>query len=261
VSGIGPALARAIVEHRSAKGLFRSRSALLDVPRFGDRAFEQAAGFLRIPNGENPLDNTGVHPERYQLLDSFAAKQGKDTASLLGSGVDSLKKNADLKSALGDFTFKDIIQELEKPGRDPRSQFEIVKFREDIHELSDLKPGMVCTGIVTNVTNFGAFVDIGVHQDGLVHISQLADTFVKDPRSVVSPGDKVMVRVLDVNIEKRQIALTMKKESDAQTRPAANSRPSSSDRGERGQGKRSYESPALINNPFANLGSMLSGRK
>lgn len=269
VSGIGPSLARAIVEHRASAGLFTSRADLLKVPRFGERAFEQAAGFLRIPNGTHPLDNTGVHPERYKALESFAAENGGSLDKLIGAGVAALKSNSGLKQQLGDFTFNDIIQELEKPGRDPRSEFEYVKYRDDIHELSDLKTGMLCTGVVTNVTNFGAFVDIGVHQDGLVHISQLSDTFVKDPRAVVNPGDKVQVRVLEVNLEKRQIALTMKKQVDEQaTRPngagrtnqaqSGGSRPQS---GQRLSGERSRQAETLGNNPFANLGAMLSGKK
>ena len=273
VSGIGPSLARAIVEHRASSGLFTSRADLLKVPRLGERAFEQAAGFLRVPNGSHPLDNTGVHPERYKDLESFAVKSGSSIESLLGAGVTALKNNRDLKQLLGDFTFNDIIQELEKPGRDPRSEFEYVRYRDDIHELSDLKPGMLCTGVVTNVTNFGAFVDIGVHQDGLVHISQLSDTFVKDPRAVVNPGDKVQVRVLEVNLEKRQIALTMKKQVDEQaSRPNGATRGDRSfDGGSRPQGgsqnsrrperERTRQPETLGNNPFANLGAMLSGKK
>lgn len=273
VSGIGPSLARAIVAHRASTGLFKSRADLLKVPRFGEKAFEQAAGFLRIPNGAHPLDNTGVHPERYKALESFATDNGGNLDKLLGAGVAALKSNSSLKQQLGDFTFNDIIQELEKPGRDPRSEFEYVKYRDDIHELSDLKPGMLCTGVVTNVTNFGAFVDIGVHQDGLVHISQLSDTFVKDPRAVVNPGDKVQVRVLEVNLEKRQIALTMKKQVDDQAaRPNGAGRDTQSTSGApRPQGgaqstrrpdrDRSRQPETLANNPFANLGAMLSGKK
>ena len=274
VSGIGPSLAQAIVDHRSTKGLFTSRAELLNVSRFGERGFEQAAGFLRIPDAENPLDNTGVHPERYKVLESFATQQGKSLTDLIGSGVTNLKKNTELKNALGEFTFNDVIQELEKPGRDPRSQFEVIRYRDDIHEISDLKPGMVCTGVVTNVPNLGAFVDIGVHQDGLVHISRLSDSFVKDPRTVVSPGDKVQVRVLEVNLEKRQIALTMKSEDDA--RPSRDDKSSDSlagrvttHRSNRGGSGRHNPGKApnlgdssapIGNNPFANLGSMLSKR-
>jgi uncharacterized protein len=269
VSGIGPSLARSIVEHRATKGLFSSRDELMKVPYFGERAFEQAAGFLRIPNSANPLDNTGVHPERYPALESFAEQNQKTLGDLIGKGVTTLKSNTQLKQTLGDFTFNDIIQELEKPGRDPRSEFEHVKYREDIHEVSDLKPGMVCTGVVTNVTNFGAFVDIGVHQDGLVHISQLSDSFVKDPRAVVNAGDKVQVRVLEVNLEKRQIALTMKK--NAESRPTTQGTSESRGASNYGGGQRPRNSgsrpsngynaaaqqQSIGNNPFANLGAML----
>jgi uncharacterized protein len=209
VSGIGPALARAIVEHRAQKGLFPSRAALLTVPRFNSKTFEQAAGFLRIPGGEHPLDNTSVHPERYAALEGLATRLGKGVADLLGPGVE-LVRQAGLAEEVGAFTFEDILKELEKPGRDPRTAFVPFAFREDVHDLPDLKPGMACPGIVTNVTNFGAFVDIGVHQDGLVHISQLGAQFVKDPRDVVSPGDRVTARVLQVNLEKKQISLSLK---------------------------------------------------
>jgi uncharacterized protein len=215
VSGIGPAMAKKIVEHRGTKGLFESRQQLLEIPRFSAKVFEQAAGFLRIPNSQHPLDNTGVHPERYSSLEQLAARLGKGVGELTGSGVELVKQAEDLKSEVGDFTFADIIAELAKPGRDPREEFSAFAFREDIHQVSDLQPGMTCPGIVTNVTNFGAFVDIGVHQDGLVHISQLSNKFVKDPREIVNPGDRVTVRVLEVNLEKQQIALTMK--SDAET--------------------------------------------
>jgi len=210
VSGIGPGLARAIVERRATAGLFRSRAELLEVPRFSAKCFEQAAGFLRIPEATHPLDNTGVHPERYTVLEKLAARLGVPVAGLLGAGVKLVKEAKDLRAELGDFTFDDVVRELEKPGRDPRDGFQAFAFRQDIHELSDLTPGMVCPGIVTNVTNFGAFVDIGVHQDGLVHISQLSDKFVKDPRTVVSAGDRVTVRVLEVKLDRKQIALTMK---------------------------------------------------
>jgi protein Tex len=220
VSGIGPALAEAVVTRREARGLFKSRDELLEVPRFSKKAFEQAAGFLRIHGAEHPLDATGVHPERYGALEEFARKSGKALSDLLGrEGVALLKASAELKSSLGEFTFEDVIKELEKPGRDPRESFVPFSFRDDIHELKDLKPTMVCPGIVTNVTAFGAFVDIGVHQDGLVHISQLSNRFVKDPHEVVSAGDRVTVTVLEVNLEKKQIALTMKGERQKSERP------------------------------------------
>lgn len=213
VSGIGPSLAKAVVEYRAQKGLFRSRQQLLDVPRFSKKAFEQAAGFLRIPDSEHPLDNTGVHPERYPVLEALAGRLGKQVADLLGRGVELVRSATDVKEQVGDFTFGDIVRELEKPGRDPRDEFVPFTYRSDVHGLVDLKVGMECPGIVTNVTNFGAFVDIGVHQDGLVHVSQISDKFVKDPREVVHPGLRVQVRVLAVDLEKQQIALTMKSEA------------------------------------------------
>lgn len=216
VSGIGPTLAKTLVEHREKKGLFKSREDLLSVQRFTKKVFEQAAGFLRIPNSENPLDNTGVHPENYSKLEGFAFKLGKSLKDLVGKGVDLLKKDSAFKEEIGPFTFDDIVKELEKPGRDPRDQFVPFQFRDDIFEVKDLKPEMICPGIVTNVTNFGAFVDIGVHQDGLVHISQLSEKFVKDPSTVVSPGDIVKVRVLEVNSEKNQISLSMKNTAEKQ---------------------------------------------
>ena len=212
VSGIGPALAKAVVEHREEKGLFASRTGLTDVPRFSRKSFEQAAGFLRVPESDNPLDNTGVHPERYALLEGLAMRLGKGVKDLVGEGVAVVKAENALRDELGRFTFDDIVKELEKPGRDPREAFQAYAFRDDIHELKDLKPGMTCPGIVTNVTNFGAFVDIGVHQDGLVHVSQVSDKFVKEPQEIVHPGMRVSVRVLAVDLEKGQISLSMKSE-------------------------------------------------
>lgn len=235
VSGIGPALAKGIVEHRAAKGLFHNRRDLLAVSRFSEKTFEQAAGFLRISGGNNPLDNTGVHPERYSILTEFAGSLGKNLSDLVGSGVSLVRESKDLEQKIGAFTFNDIVAELEKPGRDPRDEFIPFSFRDDISEVSDLKPGMTCPGIVTNVTNFGAFVDVGVHQDGLVHISQLCDRFVKDPREVVSPGDRVTVRVLEVNSDKKQIALTMRWEKPAQQRPEGERRPERQSRPPRGE--------------------------
>ncbi len=210
VSGIGEGLAKAIVEYRESKGLFKSREDLNDVPRFSKKTFELAAGFLRIPESGNPLDNTGVHPERYADLEAMAKSNGKSVSDFVGSGAKQLLKVPEAKAKLGEFTLKDIVSELEKPGRDPRDVFVPVQFRDDLTELKDVRAGMVCPGVVTNVTNFGAFVDIGVHQDGLVHISQLGQKFVTDPSQVVSPGDKVTVRVLEVNLEKSQMSLTMR---------------------------------------------------
>jgi uncharacterized protein len=261
VSGIGPALARAVVERRGKHGLYRSRAALLEVPRFSAKTFEQAAGFLRIPEAEHPLDNTGVHPERYPVLDRLAARLGVPVAGLLGDGVRLVRQARELEKELGAFTLADVIKELEKPGRDPRESFQPFTYRQDIHTLDDLQPGMVCPGIVTNVTNFGAFVDIGVHQDGLVHISQLADRFVKDPRDVVSPGDRVSVRVIEVRRDKQQIALSMKSGAEISRAPG-DGPPGSGPHDRRGaarpgQGSRSPAPAPLpkrpFNNPFAGL--------
>ncbi len=261
VSGIGPGLAKAMVEHRGSKGLFRSRTALLEVPRFSAKVFEQAAGFLRISEAEHPLDNTGVHPERYPTLEKLAGQLGVPVAGLLGPGVKLVKQARELEKELGAFTFADIIAELEKPGRDPRESFAPFSYRQDIHTLEDLQPGMVCPGIVTNVTNFGAFVDIGVHQDGLVHISQLADHFVKDPREVVSAGDRVSVRVIEVKPDKQQIALSMKSGAEvARGHDAKSGAPPDDHRGGRPQSPRAPVPPPQpkqpFNNPFAGLGKL-----
>jgi protein Tex len=258
VSGIGPALAKKIVEYRTEKGLFRRREQLLEIPRFSKKTFEQAAGFLRIPGGNHPLDNTGVHPERYPVLENLAMQLGKNVNDLLGRGVEDIKGAQSLRDELGEFTFDDIIKELEKPGRDPREEFASFEYRDDIHEIADLRLGMVCPGIVTNVTNFGAFVDIGVHQDGLVHISQLSNRFVKDPRDVVSPGDRVKVRVLEVNLEKNQIALSMKPEAEAKRENAREMQEEQPQRRSKERGDRPKQQPRKpeknsFNNPFAAL--------
>lgn len=216
VSGIGEALAKSIVEYRQQFGLFKTRASLLSVPRFSKKAYEQAAGFLRVPASENPLDQTGVHPEREGDLDSLAQAHGKKLSDLVTpEGARWLRALPEAKEKFGQFTLDDIVDELEKPGRDPRQAFETHSFRSDIFKLEDVTAGMVCPGVVTNVANFGAFVDIGVHQDGLVHISQLGQRFVSDPREVVGPGDWVTVKVLEVNLEKRQLALTMRMEEKA----------------------------------------------
>lgn len=253
VSGIGPSLARAIVEHRSKQGLYKSRAELLEVPRFSKKTYEQSAGFLRVKGGPDPLDDTGVHPERYAPLARLAERLGVQTSALVGAGVKLVKQSKELEDELGTFTFQDVIKELEKPGRDPRDAFVPFSFRADIHEVKDLQPGMVCPGIVTNVTNFGAFVDIGVHQDGLVHISQLADKFVKDPRDVVSAGDRVSVRVLEVKLDKKQIALTMKAERPAHTgAPPPRTNDGPRDRRPGGPPNKPSAPPPRANVPFNN---------
>jgi uncharacterized protein len=212
---LGPQLAQNIINHRNENGPFKSRQDLMGVPRLGSKAFEQAAGFLRIRDGQNPLDSSAVHPESYPIVDSMA----KD----IGCSVIELMKNSELRQKIklekytsetvGLPTLNDIISELAKPGRDPRQKFEEFKFAEGIEKMENLTPGMKLPGIVTNITAFGVFVDIGVHQDGLVHISQLSDKFVKDPADVVKVHQKVMVTVLEVDIARKRISLTMKTET------------------------------------------------
>jgi protein Tex len=225
VSGIGPALAKNIVNHRK-NALFTDRDALMKVPHFSSKAFEQAAGFLRVPNSQNPLDKTGIHPERYSVVRDMAHEMGTTISHLVGAGAKKLLEHRTKWAELvGEFTFDDIVKELEKPGRDPRDPFKAFSFRDDIAELKDLKEGMICPGIVTNVTNFGAFVDIGVHQDGLVHISELSDQFVDDPQKIVHPGDAVTVKVIGVNLEKNQISLSMKTGEAKAQRPVEPRKP------------------------------------
>jgi uncharacterized protein len=212
VSGVGPALAKAITRYRDENGSFASRKALLKVPRFGAKAFEQAAGFLRIRGGKHPLDNSAVHPERYTLVEAMAADLGVSLAQLVAdpalAGTINLKQY--VTENVGLPTLNDIREELKKPGRDPRRQFETASFRDDIREINDLKEGMILQGVVTNVTAFGAFVDIGVHQDGLVHISHLANRYVKDPSDAVKAGQVVKVKVLSADAQRKRIALSIK---------------------------------------------------
>lgn len=264
VSGIGPALAQNIVEARK-KALFQERSELLKVPKFSAKVFEQSAGFMRIREGKVFLDSTGIHPERYTAVRDMASELGVAITDLMGEGA---KKLLALRTKwvglIGQYTFDDIVKELEKPGRDPRDPFKVFQYREDIFEVKDLKEGMICPGIVTNVTNFGAFVDIGVHQDGLVHISELAHKFVEDPRKVVNPGDQVKVRVLGVDTAKNQISLSMKLEAaperQAQMQESRDKRgpaPQRGGRDNRGGGRpqqapRDNRPPAKPANPFNN---------
>jgi len=212
ISGLNSTLAANIVGYRDTNGAFPSRAALLKVPRLGDKTFEQAAGFLRINHGENPLDASAVHPEAYPVVERILADIRKGVKEIIGDSrlVKSLKAEKYTDERFGLPTVQDILKELEKPGRDPRPEFKTASFREGIEDLKDLEPGMQLEGVVTNVTNFGAFVDIGVHQDGLVHISALSDRFVKDPHTVVKAGDVVKVRVLEVDVPRKRIALTMR---------------------------------------------------
>jgi uncharacterized protein len=213
VSGLGPVLATNIIDYRNENGPFRSRAALKKVPRLGPKAFELAAGFLRIDNPDNPLDASAVHPESYHIVDRMAADMKCRVDNLMTSGElrARIRPEDYMSGDIGLPTLQDIMAELARPGRDPRAQFETVTFSPDIRTLDQIEPGMRMTGIVTNVTNFGAFVDIGVHQDGLVHISEMADRFVKNPSDIVSVNQKVSVTVLSVDAGRRRIALSMKK--------------------------------------------------
>lgn len=214
VSGLGASLADAIVAHRDATGPFASRKELLKVARLGPRAFEQSAGFLRIANGSEPLDASSVHPEAYGVAKKIVAACGRDVRSLMGdsAALKALDPRVFVDERFGLPTVRDIIAELEKPGRDPRPGFKTATFADGVDDIKDLKPGMLLEGTVTNVAAFGAFVDIGVHQDGLVHVSQLADRFIKDAHEVVKAGDVVKVRVVDVDIKRKRIALSMRKD-------------------------------------------------
>jgi uncharacterized protein len=205
-------LAKNIVEFRDANGPFANRKKLRKVPRLGDKTFEQAAGFLRINDGDNPLDRSSVHPEAYPVVERILARISKGIGEVMGqpAALKGLSPAEFTDDKFGVPTVRDIITELEKPGRDPRPEFKTATFQEGIESLSDLQPGMILEGVVTNVAAFGAFVDIGVHQDGLVHVSALANKFVKDPHELVKPGQIVKVKVLDVDVKRQRIALTMR---------------------------------------------------
>lgn len=209
VSGIGSTLARKIIKYRESNGAFKSRAQLREISGFGPKTFEQAAGFLRIRDGENPLDTSAVHPERYDVVEQMAQDLHVPLAQLICNAklIDSIDFSAYAK-IVGELTLADILQELKKPGRDPRATFEPPSFRDDIMSIEDLKPGMKLEGVITNVTAFGAFVDIGVHQDGLIHLSELSDQYIKDPRTFVKAGDKIKVEVLQIDIPRRRISLT-----------------------------------------------------
>ncbi|MGO4437598.1 Tex family protein [Rhizobium sp. RAF56] len=224
VSGLGPSIADAIVRHRDEEGRFETRRDLLKVARLGNRTFEQCAGFLRIPNGKEPLDASSVHPEAYGVAKKIVAACGRDLRTLMGdsAALKDVDPRAFVDERFGLPTVRDILAELEKPGRDPRPSFKTATFAEGVNEITDLLPGMMLEGTVTNVAAFGAFVDIGVHQDGLVHVSQLADRFVKDPHEIVKAGDVVKVRVVEIDVKRKRISLTMRK--DGGTEAAAPSR-------------------------------------
>ncbi|MDQ4021333.1 MAG: RNA-binding transcriptional accessory protein [Actinomycetota bacterium] len=221
VSGITGGLAENIVAHRDAHGPFRTRRALAGVPRLGPKAFEQCAGFLRIPGGDDPLDRSGVHPESYPVVRRILNTAGGDISTLIGNTavLRALRPADFVDGAVGLPTVTDILAELEKPGRDPRPAFSTATFAEGVDKISDLVPGMVLEGVVTNVAAFGAFVDVGVHQDGLVHVSAMAKTFVKDPRDVAKPGDVVRVKVLDVDVPRKRIGLTLRLDDSPEAKP------------------------------------------
>lgn len=277
VSGLNASVAKALVSFRNSNGKFKSREDLRKVPRLGDKTFEQAAGFLRIHGAENPLDASSVHPEAYIVVEKMAAKVKKPVGSLVGNReiLKELKPTEFVDDRFGLPTVQDILVELEKPGRDPRPSFKTAKFDDKVHTMTDLKPGMTLEGVVTNVANFGAFVDIGVHQDGLVHVSALSNTFVKDPHSVVKTGQIVKVKVLEVDIQRKRISLTMKMGDDVpkaapgqnagrqvQANRAGDARGNS--RGERSggsTGSNSQQGAGFANNAFAAAFAKAKGSK
>jgi len=263
VSGLNTTLANNIVEFRNANGVFPSRTALKKVSRLGEKTFEQAAGFLRITGGDNPLDASAVHPESYPVVEKIAKQNERQIKSLIGDSafLRSLQASAYVDKNFGLPTVTDILKELDKPGRDPRPEFKTARFKEGVETLKDLQPGMILEGTVTNVTNFGAFVDVGVHQDGLVHISVLANTFVKDPREVVKAGDIVKVKVMEVDVPRKRISLSMRLDAtpeaktDSKGAPPSRQRPS----GPRRQ-PQSKPSPAAVGSMGALLQEAMKKR-
>ena len=251
VAGLSPAVANNIVIYRNDHGVFCDRQHLLKVAKLGPKAFEQAAGFLRIRDGAQPLDNTAVHPESYGIVQAISSSLNLSVKDLAQTPdrLKSLNLKQFVTDTVGEPTLRDIVRELEKPGRDPRQQFQYATFKPGIDKISDLEPGMELEGVVTNVTNFGAFVDVGVHQDGLVHISQLANRFVSDPKEIVKVGQVVKVRVMEVNETLNRIGLSMKaisSPSDAQPRPAgksANSNPRRSSKADRSRSQKPNRQP------------------
>jgi uncharacterized protein len=212
VSGIGPTLAKNIVDYRNQNGMFKKREELNNVRMFGARAFQQSAGFFRLRQGENPLDSTGIHPESYFIVENMCKKAEVDLPRLLRSNelLSNIKPEDYVTDAFGIPTIKDILKELETPGRDPRRDFEVFEFEEGVETIEDLQEGMVLKGVVTNVTRFGAFVDIGVHQDGLVHVSELSHDFITNPEEIVTVEDKVKVKVMSVDLKLNRIQLSIK---------------------------------------------------
>ena len=260
VAGLSSTVAANIVAFRDRNGPFASREALKQVERLGPKAFEQAAGFLRVMNGVNPLDGSAVHPETYPVVERIAQATGRDVGGMIGdvAFLRSLKPAQFVDERFGEPTVRDILRELEKPGRDPRPEFKTAEFKEGVETMDDLQPGMVLEGVVTNVTNFGAFVDIGVHQDGLVHVSVLANRFVKDPHEVVKPGDVVKVKVVEVDLKRKRIALSMRMDETPAPRQdrgqgERGGERNASDRGPGGRGPQSSRGPApkVQSTPFS----------
>ncbi|MBQ9394801.1 MAG: RNA-binding transcriptional accessory protein [Proteobacteria bacterium] len=256
VAGIGPSMAKKIVSFRENNGNFVSRAQLLKVSGLGPKTFEQAAGFIRVRESDNPLDASAVHPERYKLVEKIAADMGCSVRDLVGNTALASKINVSkyVSDDVGLMTLNDIVSELQKPGRDPRAQFEPPKFDDDVRTIDDLKPGMILNGIVTNVTNFGAFVDIGVHQDGLVHISELCDHFISNPSEVVSVNDSVRVRVLEVDVARKRISLSCNLQAKSQDAPASAGAGRGSNRSQDKPKKAKQDNRSQFsNNPFASL--------
>tara|TARA_Y100001936_G_C16072499_1_gene671692 strand:- start:316 stop:2628 length:2313 start_codon:yes stop_codon:yes gene_type:complete len=250
ISGIGPSIAENIVKTREKKGVFKSRGQLLDVSRFSEKIFQQAAGFLRIYNGDHPLDGTFIHPEQYPILEAWTKEQGTDLNSLVQDKevVAKLEKDQALKEKVGDLTFADIVKSLKAPKQDPRSEFKPVEFRKDVRKIEDLKDGQWYTGVVNNITNFGAFVDLGVKESGLLHVSQIADEYIENPMDKLKVGEKLKVRVIGLDLERKRISLSCKSEDSADA-PIQSSAPRKSK-----PGKRAPMPPKDIkNNAFAGL--------
>ncbi|MCG8008877.1 MAG: RNA-binding transcriptional accessory protein [Candidatus Thiodiazotropha lotti] len=261
VAGLSTLMADNVVKFRDQHGAFANRKAILKVPRIGEKAFEQCAGFLRIMNGTNPLDASAVHPEAYPVVERILAKTGREMSALIGDTpfLKKLSAKEFTDDTFGQPTVEDIIRELEKPGRDPRPEFKTATFKEGVENLQDLKSGMVLEGVVTNVTNFGAFVDIGVHQDGLVHISALSDKFVKDTREIVKAGDLVKVKVMDVDIPRKRIALSMRLTDEANASRSERSKNSRTEKRQQTPSakKRSSQAPrGAMAEAFAKLGKV-----
>lgn len=269
VAGLSSGVAENIVVHRDANGPFKRRKDLLKVPRLGEKTFEQCAGFLRIADGDEPLDASSVHPEAYPVVERIAGSSGRDVRQIIGDGafVRGLKPEQFTDEKFGVPTVRDILKELEKPGRDPRPEFKAAQFADGVEDIKDLRPGMILEGVVSNVAAFGAFVDIGVHQDGLVHISALSDTFVKDPRDVVKAGDIVKVKVLEVDVLRKRIALTRRLDDVPGEKPSRESREDRNaarapggPRGGRPGGKPATASAAPANNALADAFARARGR-